>query len=67
MKALLVKIGRNIAAPIGQRMGTAVAAYLLAHDIPGEMVQQFLTALGVVGGLAFDIAVSMWVDKRRAI
>ena len=64
-KQLAVEIGRNIAAPVGRRVAAVVAAYLVAQEIPQELANQFVLALGVVGGLVLEIAAS-YVTKRRA-
>ena len=66
MQRLAVEVGRNIAAPLGRRVGTAVAAYLLAQGIPQDLTDQLLLALGVVGGLAIDVIGAYVNDKRRA-
>lgn len=65
MKGLAVEIGRNIAAPLGRRLGTALAAFLLAQGIPQDMANQVLLALGVVGGLAFDVLAAYLSNKRK--
>lgn len=64
IKGLAVEIGRNIAAPLGRRLGTALAAYLLAQGIPQDLTDQFLLALGVVGGLTIDIVAAYFVNRR---
>lgn len=65
MKGLAVEIGRNIAAPLGRRLGTALAAFLLAQGIPQELANQLLLALGVVGGLTFDVVSAYISNKKR--
>lgn len=64
MKGLAVEIGRNVAAPIGRRLGTALAAYLLAQGIPQDLANQVLLALGVIGGLTFDV-IAAALNKER--
>lgn len=63
MKRIFLEIGRNVAAPMGRRLGTALAAYLLAQGIPQDMVDQFVLAVGVVGALALDLATA-YVTRR---
>lgn len=64
-KGLVVEIGRKVAAPIGRRIGTAIAAYLLAQGIPQELADQVLVALGVVGGLALDVLTAYLGSNRK--
>lgn len=64
LKGLAVELGRNIAAPLGKRIGTAIAAYLLAQGIPQEMTDQFLLAVGVVAGLSLDVLATFLLKKR---
>lgn len=64
IRGLMVEIGRNIAAPMGRRMGTAVAAYLLAQGIPQDMADKLLLAVGVAGGVAVD-CIAYYVTKGR--
>ena len=63
MKRILGEIGKNVALPLGRRIGTALAAYLLAQGIPQDMVAQFVLGLGVVGALGLDV-ISAYVAKR---
>ena len=63
MKRIFLEIGRNFAAPMGRRLGTALAAYLLAQGIPQDMVDQFVLAVGVAGALALDLATA-YVTRR---
>ena len=63
MNRVLVEIGKNVAAPLGRRIGTALAAYLLAQGIPAGMVEQFVLGLGVAGALALDM-ISAYVTRR---
>lgn len=62
---LAVEIGRNIAAPLGRRIGTAIAAALLAQGIPQELANQVLLALGVVGGLAIDVVLAYVANRKK--
>lgn len=66
LKRLAVEIGRNVATPLARRLGTALAAYLLAQGIPQELADQLLLALGVAGGLAMDIAAHYVTQRRRS-
>ena len=63
MNRVFVEIGKNVAMPVGRRIGTALAAYLLAQGIPSGMVDQFVLGLGVTGALALDI-ISAYVTRR---
>lgn len=65
MKGLAVEIGRNIAAPLGRRIGTALAAYLLAQGIPQELADQLLLSIAVVGGLTFDVIAAYITNRKR--
>lgn len=66
IKGLAVEIGRNIAAPMGRRIGTALAAYLLAQGIPQDMADKLLLAIGVAGGIAMD-CIAYYVTKGRRV
>lgn len=66
MNKLLIAVARNALPALAARMGTAIAAFLLAQDIPHDTIQQFTVALGVVGGLLFDILVSIFLKRERA-
>ena len=63
MKRIFLEIGRNVAAPMGRRIGTALAAYLLAQGIPQDLVDQLVLAVGVSGALALDV-LSAYVTRR---
>lgn len=65
-KKVLREIVRVVAAPLGRRLGTAFAVYLIAKGVPQDVAEQLLTALGVVAGLSADIIAAYIVDKRRA-
>ena len=65
MKRIFLEIGRNVAAPMGRRLGTALAAYLLAQGIPQDMVDQFVLAVGVAGALALDLATAYVTRRAR--
>ncbi len=65
LKGLAVEIGRNIAAPLGRRIGTALAAYLLAQGIPQDLTDQVIVGLGVVGGLTFDVISAYFANRGR--
>lgn len=67
MRLILKEIVKSVAGPLGRRLGTAFAAYLLAREVPQDLADQLLTALGVVGGVTLDIALSMWRDQKRAV
>ena len=67
MKHVLKEIVKSIAGPLGRRVGTAFAAYLLARGVPQDLADQMLMALGVVGGVTLDVAMSMWRDKKVAV
>lgn len=54
-----------VVGPILRRLGTALAVYLASKGAPAEILDQLLTALGVVLGLAFDVTLAT-VDKRKA-
>ena len=64
-RGFAVEVGRNIAAPLGRRLGTALAAFLLAQGIPQELANQVLLALGVIGGLAFDVIAAYLASKDK--
>ena len=64
IRGLMVEISRNIAAPMGRRIGTALAAYLLAQGIPQDMADKLLLAIGVAGGVALD-CIAYYVFKGR--
>lgn len=65
MKDVIKQVIKGALGPVARRVGTAFAAYLLAQGIPADTAEQLLTALGVVGGLSLDIALSLWRDKAR--
>lgn len=49
---------------MGRRIGTALAVWLVAQGGQPELVDQIVVSLGVVGGLAFDVMISI-VTKRK--
>lgn len=59
------KLLKLIVEPILRRLGTALAVYLASKGVPEDALHQLLSALGVVLGLAFDIALAA-IDKRKA-
>ncbi|UIB81387.1 hypothetical protein [Flyfo microvirus Tbat2_91] len=59
------KLLKLIVEPILRRLGTALAVYLASKGVPEDALHQLLAALGVVLGLAFDIALAS-IDKRKA-
>ena len=65
IKKFLTEVGRTVAAPLGRRLGTAFAAYLIAKGVPQDAADQLLTALGVVAGLTFDLVSAYLVNRKR--
>lgn len=55
MKSLLI---RNLVRPLVERVGTMLAAALIAYGWDGELVHQFITALSAVALVSFDLAVA---------
>lgn len=58
-------LGRLVLEPIARRVGTAFAAYLVAQGLPADAAHQVLLALGVLGGVAFDVAISILTRKDK--
>lgn len=50
-----------------RRVGTFFSAFLLAHGVPDELVNQLLVAAGVFLGISFDIAVAIFYRQRLKI
>lgn len=50
---------RLVAKPVALRAATALGAFLLGQGVPAEITEQTILALGVLGGLLLDIAVSI--------
>lgn len=66
LKAFLdSRLLRLVGGPIIRRLGTAIAVYLASKGIPEDQIDQLMTAVGVVLGLAFDIGLAS-VEKRKA-
>lgn len=61
----ITHMGRLILEPIARRLGTAVAAYLVASGLPADAAQQVLVALGILGGVAWDVSISVLTRKDR--
>ncbi|KGE02477.1 hypothetical protein JL39_02835 [Rhizobium sp. YS-1r] len=64
MKMIDRKLVMLVVGPILRRVGTALAAYLIAKGAPADVLDQLLTAIGVVLGLAFDVSLAT-IDKRK--
>ncbi len=52
MKSTLI---RNLVRPLSERLGTAMAVWLVADGWNGELVQQFVAALGAVVLVSCDL------------
>ena len=52
MKSLLV---RNLVRPLSERLGTAMAVWLVADGWNGELVQQFVAALSAIVLVSCDL------------
>lgn len=46
---------KSIAGALGRRVGTAFAGVLAAQGLPPETVDQAVLALGILGGVGFDL------------
>ena len=55
MKSLLI---RNLVRPLVERVGTALAVWLVATGWNGELVQQFVTALVALVLVSADLVVA---------
>lgn len=53
-----------VVSPMLRRAGTALAVYLASKGMPADTVDQLLTAIGVVFGLAFDLGLA-WQSKHK--
>lgn len=58
-------IAKNVAHGVMVRLGTAAAIWLVAHGVPEDLVDQLITAIGIAGGLLFDIAVVLLLRRAR--
>lgn len=65
-KVLNRKIVAVVLTPLVRRLGTALAVYLTARDVPADAVDQLLTASGVILGLGVDIILSKVHDQETA-
>lgn len=65
-KFLNRKIIAVVLTPLVRRLGTALAVYLTARDVPADAVDQLLTASGVILGLGVDIILSKVHDQETA-
>jgi hypothetical protein len=54
-----------VVSPLLRRAGTALAVYLASKGLPADAIDQLLTAIGVVFGLAFDLGLA-WRSNRKA-
>lgn len=57
------KLVQLVAAPILRRVGTAVAAYLIASDIPKDTVEAFTLWAAAGGGVLFDLVLAYFGRK----
>lgn len=55
MKNLLI---RNLVRPLVERVGTALAVWMIAIGWNGELIQQFVTALVAVILVGVDLALA---------
>lgn len=55
MKAILV---RNLVRPLSERLGTALAVWLVSEGWNGDLVQQFTTGLVATVLVAVDLFLS---------
>lgn len=55
MKAILIK---NLVRPLTERLGTALAVWLVAEGWNGDLVQQFVTGLVATLLVAVDLFLS---------
>lgn len=65
MVKLWAPILREGASAMSRRLGTAAAGMLIAQGIPEDLVTRLLVALGVVGGICFDIALAIYHDREK--
>ncbi|TRL41906.1 hypothetical protein [Rhizobium straminoryzae] len=65
VKKFLIDVAWTVAKPVGSRLGTAFAAYLIAKGVPQDAADQLLTALGVLAGLTLDAALAYVSNRKR--
>ena len=63
MKAILIK---NLVRPMMERIGTALAVWLVADGWNGDLVQQFTTALVATLLVAVDLFISRTNNREGA-
>lgn len=66
MQKILIDTAKNVLWPLGRRLGTAAAAFLVAKGFTDEPAAvQLMAGVGVVAGLAFDVAAAYIYKKKR--
>ena len=58
---------KEILGASARRMGTFFSAFLIANDVPTELVGQFIVACGVLLGLSFDVVLAFFYRQRLKI
>ncbi|UIB81428.1 hypothetical protein [Flyfo microvirus Tbat2_108] len=65
MIKLVASVAKEMLAPLARRVGTVCAALLVAKGVPADTAGQTIAAVGIAGGLIFDIAVIMIHRRGR--
>lgn len=61
----VAQLAKQVLAPVAKRIGTAFALVVGGYGVSGEQVDQLLSALAILGGVGFDVAVVMWNNARK--
>lgn len=65
MIKLVASVAKDMITPLAKRVGTVVAALLVAKGVPADTAGQTLAAIGIAGGLVFDVAVILIHRRNR--
>jgi len=57
-------LATNFGAALAMRLGTMGAVWLMANGVPQSLAEQLATAVGVLGGILFDIVVTLFLKNR---
>lgn len=65
MIKIVASVAKDMVTPLARRLGTMTAALLVAKGVPADTAGQTLAAVGIAGGLLFDVMVILIHRRNR--
>lgn len=62
-----MEVAKIALGALSRRLGTALAAFLLAHGLPPELTERVVVAVAALLAVGGDVVMSWWHDRSRQV